>query len=212
MNSLLYFLANQEASSYKMSNCTVTDCYSSPDGGVIYSRSSNGSPMSYIIGSTFNSDKDKYYSVLYSHSPVTIEDCIFNSSVKNVTGKLFYISQTSLTVINSKMIGPYKNLYDLPIDERPTIRFFNSDILFDGCTFGGNPFGIGCINSSAIFSNSKNLNPYYGCWDCIKLNVDSICYHSSTTSNLLNNSLKLMPNIISNSSLLCFINNSIISK
>ncbi|KAN0000246.1 hypothetical protein ACTFIZ_000676 [Dictyostelium cf. discoideum] len=197
--SVLYFTVNQGASSFKISNCTATDCYSGSDGGVIYSSNSYGtdnSPMSYIIGSTFNSDKDKYYSVLYSYSPVTIEDCIFNSSVKNVSGKLFSVIKTSLTVINSKMISPYKNLYDLSRYQRSTVSFLSSDILFDGCTFGDNPFGISCSNSNAIFNNSKNLNPYYDCWDCIKLNVgsDSICYYSSTTSNLLNNSLKLMPN------------------
>ncbi|KAN0000229.1 hypothetical protein ACTFIZ_000673 [Dictyostelium cf. discoideum] len=164
--------------------------------GQTYSYYLSTLPMSYIIASTFDSDNDKYYSVLRSNSPVTIEDCIFNSNVKNITGDLFSTSETSLTVKNSKMVNPYKSLNDLPGSYRSSVVFDNSDILFDGCTFGESLFGINCYNSSITFNNSINLNPFYYCHNCGKLMVDSdsICLQSSTTSTFSNNSLKLIPN------------------
>ncbi|KAN0000230.1 hypothetical protein ACTFIZ_000674 [Dictyostelium cf. discoideum] len=200
-SSVLRCLSFKKVSSFKMSYCTVTDCYSKIHGGSIQLTSLLNYrptlPMSYIISSTFDSDNDKYYSVLQSNSPVTIEDCIFNSNVKNITGDLFSTFETSLTVINSKMVNPYKSLNDSPDSRRSSVAFVDSDILFDGCTFGERLFGIDCYNSSITFNNPKNLNPFYYCNNCVKLNVDSdsICLQSSTTSTLLlNNSLKLMPN------------------
>ncbi|KAM9950971.1 hypothetical protein ACTFIT_007046 [Dictyostelium discoideum] len=117
-------------------------------------------PIININNSIFNNNSG-FYGVLESdYYSISINDCSFDSN--------------------------YEESHEKAQIYSGTVIFDNSNILFDGCTFGKEYFSISCYKSNIEFSNSNNLNLFYICNQCDQLTVNSnsICKQSSTTSTL----------------------------
>ncbi|KAM9973764.1 hypothetical protein ACTFIW_010892 [Dictyostelium discoideum] len=199
-----HIASNSYNSTFTMAYCLVNNCYSPTSAGVILLNNpfSVALPVNYIMYSSFSYNNGSSGGVLYSTTvPVNFEDCIFDSNSAEM-GSIAQVIKTSLSVSYSTiLISNSSNLHSIALGG--TFVSWYSDATFLYNTFSGKLVSFECTNSTIIIENSKNLNPYYNCYSCkqIFVNSNSICKGSSTTSTLNfgsdssnSNSFKLIPN------------------